>query len=108
MSAISSARNFRSCVAVTAVILSAACHHAAPDPNAPSPDVLRLSGLAGLPLMVAPVQSFRSAIAGVNARDLSAAARSNLDSALTDTLKQRVGNAEWVYAAALVTSFKQN
>jgi hypothetical protein len=91
-----------------AVMLAMACHHAKPDPDAPSPASRRLAAIAGQPLMVTPVQSFRSTIVGFNSRDWMIAGRALLDSALTDTLKQRVGNSDWVFAAALMTSFKQN
>jgi hypothetical protein len=91
-----------------AVLLATACHHAKPaDPSAPSPASQRLAAIAGQPLMVAPVQSFRSTSLALNA-DWTAAAKQALDSALSDTLRARVNNGEWVYPAALLTSFKQN
>jgi hypothetical protein len=101
-------RRTRSWALVSAALLSAACHHATPDPGAPNPVVQRLAAIAGQPLMIAPVQSLRSLVGGSNGPDWIAAGRSSLDSALTDTLKTRVGNGEWVYAAALVASFRQN
>ncbi len=93
---------------ITVVALSA-CHHAAPPPSAVSPDAQRLGGIVGQPLLVAPVQSVKIApeLAWTGlprSVDILAA----LDQSLTDTLRTRLADPQWVYAAALIESAKNN
>ena len=96
-------------LAVLALAVSSACHHAAPAPGAPNPDAQRLGGIVGQPLLIAPVQSMKIApeLAWTGlprTADILAA----LDQSLTDTLRARLANPQWVYAAALIESAKNN
>jgi hypothetical protein len=93
---------------VTVAALSA-CHHAAPPPGAVNPDAQRLGGVVGQPLLIAPVQSIKIApeLAWTGlprTADILAA----LDQSLSDTLRARVADLQWVYAAALVESARNN
>jgi hypothetical protein len=90
-----------------AVVL--ACGGSKPAETTSSPNVHPLAGLAGENIIVAPVQSLRiPAEIGWPANPPARSTLARLDSAFTDTLKERVGNRGWVYAAALDRSAANN
>jgi hypothetical protein len=77
--------------------------------DVPNPDAHPLSGIAGQPLLIAPVQSVRIAPElAWSGGPRPASIMASLDSALSDTLRARVSNQQWVYAPALVQSFTNN
>jgi hypothetical protein len=92
-----------------AVAMTTGCHHAKPEAGGPNPAVQRLGGIAGQPLLIAPVQTIKIAPElAWTALPKTADILASLDRALTDTLRERVRNQEWVYADALVASSKNN
>ena len=102
-------RRGRRGLAVLALAVSPACRHPAPVPGAPEPVDQRLAAIVGQPLLIAPVQSIRIAPelgwTGLpRTPDILAA----LDGSLTDTLRARLANPQWVYAAALIESARNN
>src|SRR5437870_12909103 len=93
--------------AVAAFLL--ACPRGKAKDGVPNPDLQRLGGIVGQPLLITPAQSIRIApeLAWTNlprAADILA----SLDRALTDTLRARVANQQWVYADAVVESARNN
>lgn len=99
-------------LAVLALAVSSACHHTASAPGAagaPEPADQRLAWIVGQPLLIAPVQSIKIApeLAWTGlprTPDILAA----LDGSLSDTLRARLANPQWVYAAALIESARNN
>ena len=93
-------------VAVTALL---ACRHAPPPPNAPNPSGQQLAGIVGQPLLIAPVQSIKIAPElGWTGLPRAAAILAAFDQTLADTLRARLGDPQWVYAAALIESARNN
>lgn len=94
---------------IAAVASLSACHHAKPEPGAPNPEAQRLGAIAGQPLLIAPVQSLKVAPElGWSSLPRVVDILASLDRALTDTLRARVANPQWVFAEALVQSAKNN
>jgi hypothetical protein len=102
-------RSTGACLVVAAVTMATACHHAAPEASATNPAVQRLGAIAGQPLLITPVQTIKIAPElGWTTLPKTADILAAVDRALTDTLRERVRNQEWVYAEALVASSKNN
>jgi len=75
---------------------------------APLPEA-RLSGVAGQALLVTPVQTLRMAPElGWTGLPRTAGLLAALDSALTDSLRDRVRNPQWAFSEALIASAKAN
>jgi hypothetical protein len=91
------------------VVALSACHHAAPAPGTENPDDQRLRGIVGQPLLIAPAQSIKIAPElAWTGLPRTADILSALDQSLADSLRARVANTQWVYAAALVESARNN
>src|SRR5438874_6357220 len=87
----------------------AGCPHGKPTDGAPNPDEQRLGGIVGQPLLIAPTQSIRVAPELSWTRlPRTADILASLDRALTDTLRARVANQQWIYADAIVESARNN
>jgi hypothetical protein len=82
--------------------------HQQPPAVTPVPEA-RLGGIAGQALLVTPVQTLRVA-PELNWTGLprTAGMLAALDSALSDTLRERVRNPQWAFSEALVASAKAN
>jgi hypothetical protein len=92
-----------------ALVVGVGCGGSKPAETTSSPDVHPLAGLAGQNIVIAPVQSLRiPAEVGWTASPAAKATLARLDSVFADTLKERVGNREWVYTDALVRSAANN
>jgi hypothetical protein len=68
-----------------------------------------LMGIVGQNIVIAPLQALRiPAEVGWTGLPAARTLLANLDSVITDSLKSRVGNAGWVYAADVVKSAAAN
>src|SRR4051812_14731252 len=78
------------------------CGHKPPPGPPPMPEA-RLTGIAGQALLVPPAQTLRVAPElGWTGLPKSAALLAALDSALADTLRERVRNPQWQFFGALL------
>jgi hypothetical protein len=98
----------RSLAWVAIVATSSSCRHPKPAAGA-HPDDMRLGGIVGQVVLIAPVQSMRVvpelAWTGL---PRTADVLASLDKAITDTLRARVGDPQWVYPNALIESARNN
>jgi hypothetical protein len=92
-----------------AIVLGvAACGGAKPAASTPSAETHPLAGIVGQNIIIAPVQSLRMP-ADVGWPAVAARPTlTRLDSIFADTLKDRVGNHEWVYADGLLKAAANN
>jgi hypothetical protein len=92
----------------SAFALLVACGHSKPPETAPVPPA-RLGGVAGQALLITPVQTLRVAPElGWTGLPKTSGLLAALDSALTDTLRERVRNPQWVFPEAVIASAKAN
>ena len=95
---------------VSIALVASGCGGSKPVATAPTPEVQRLGSLAGIPLVIPPLQASRVAPElawtglPVKTADLLAA----VDRALADTLNDRIRNKQWIFSEALVASAKAN
>jgi hypothetical protein len=92
-----------------AVALASAACGGSNASTTPSPELHPLSGIVGQNIVIAPFQALRiPAEVGWTALPQARATLASLDSVIADSLRSRVGNTGWVYAADVVRSAAAN
>jgi hypothetical protein len=92
-----------------ALVVGVGCGGSKPEATTPKPESHPLAGVAGQNIIIAPVQALRAGTeAAWPALPPQRATLAHLDSVVADTLKERVGNRDWVYADGVIKSAANN